>query len=492
MRENIQKLYKKLLGQTALYGLTTIIIRLFPFFLSPFIFKVFPPTAYSPYADFYSVAGIITVLLTHGMETTFFRFALKEKDDRKLISTAFFSVALATVAFLLFTLFFREPLAVAFRTPTHVDLLTILVLVLGLDAFSAMPFVILRKQERPLKFAVIKITNGVVNFGFALFFIMVLPRYPDGLLGLKYNPEFGIGYVFVANLIASSVTFLLLSGEVFAARFRHFDFSLWKKMMKYSLPIMFAGLAGIVNETLDRQFLKFLLPEGIGDEQLGIYGGVTKMVTFVLLFKQAYILGIEPFFFSHSKNENSRQTYARLMDVFITANCLIILFLIVNLSWLAPMYLKNPAYFEGIDILPILFIATLFLGIYLNLSIWYKLTDRTINGAYISLIGAAVTIGVNFYFIPTYGYWASAWATIAAYFTMMMVSLIWGQIKYPIPYNLYKNALVILITVIAGLAYYQNFQEHIWLGNLLFIILALAFIIFQNLIPNKLLNKIRV
>ncbi|MBW8358381.1 MAG: polysaccharide biosynthesis C-terminal domain-containing protein [Weeksellaceae bacterium] len=485
-------MYKKLLGQTALYGLTTIIIRLFPFFLSPFIFKAFGPTAYAPYADFYSVAGIITVLLTHGMETTFFRFALKENDHKKLISTAFFSVLFAAITFLVFALVFRDPLAVAFKTPTQVHLLTFLVIILALDAFSAMPFVILRKQERPVKFAVIKIINGFINFSLVIFFIQILPRHPEGLLGFKYNPEFGIGYVFVANLVASTVTFLLLFSEVLVARFRHFDFSLWKKMMKYSLPIMFAGLAGIVNETLDRQFLKFLLPEGIAQEQLGIYGGVTKIVTFVLLFKQAYVLGIEPFFFSHSKNENSRQTYARLMDVFITANCLIILFLMVNLSWLAPMYLKNPAYFEGIDILPILFIATLFLGIYLNLSIWYKLTDRTINGAYISLIGAAVTIGVNFYFIPKYGYWASAWATIAAYFTMMMVSLIWGQLKYPIPYNLYKNALVILITVIAGLAYYQNFQEHIWLGNILFIILALVFIIFQKLIPNKLLNKIRV
>jgi len=297
--------------------------------------------------------------------------------------------------------------------------------------------------------------------------------------------------VFVANLVASAVTFALLFSEVIVARFRYFDFALWKKMMKYSLPIMFAGLAGIVNETLDRQFLKFLLPDGIAQTQLGIYGGVTKIVTFVLLFKQAYVLGIEPFFFSHSKNENSGLAYARLMDVFIAANCLIILWLTVNLSWLAPMYLKNPAYFVGIDILPILFIATLFLGIYLNLSIWYKLTDQTINGAYISLAGAAVTVAINYYFVPLFGYWASAWATLAAYFIMMVISLVWGQIKYPIPYQLYKNAVIILITIVAGLAYYQNFQQHIMLGNLLFIILAAAFIAYQKLLPQALLKRLK-
>lgn len=484
-------MYKKLLGQTALYGLTTIVIRLFPFILSPFIFNAFGPTAYAPYADFYSVAGIITVLLTHGMETTFFRFALDEKDDKKLISTAFFSVVFAALTFVVFALLFREQLAVAFKTPTQVHLLTILVLVLGLDALSAMPFVILRKQERPIKFATVKIINGVVNFCLVIFFIQVLPRFPDGIFGLKYSPEFGIGYVFAANLVASAVTFILLFGEVFVARLKYFDVTLWKKMIKYSWPIMIAGLAGIINETLDRQFIKFLLPDGIAQEQLGIYGGVTKIVTFVLLFKQAYVLGVEPFFFSHSKNENSGKTYARLMDVFITANCLIILFLTVNLSWLAPLYLNNPAYFTGIDILPILFIATLFLGIYLNLSIWYKLTDRTIYGAYISIIGAIVTIAINFYFIPRYGYWASTWATISAYFIMMMISMIWGQIKYPIPYHFYRNTVVILVTIIVGLAYYQNLKDNILLGNIIFLVLAIVFIVSQKLVPDRLLNKIK-
>lgn len=484
-------MYKKLLGQTALYGLTTVIIRLFPFIINPYITNAFGPEAYAPFADFYSVAGVIAVLLTHGMETTFFRFAIDEKDDKKLISTAFFSVAAATLLFLIFSLSFNRELAVAFKTPTQVDLLTILVVILSLDAFSAMPFVMLRKNERPVKYATIKIANGIINFLLVILFLQVLPRVPQGVLGLKYNPEFGIGYVFVANLVASGATFLLLFKDIFIAKLKYFSWELWRRMIKYSWPIMIAGLAGIINETMDRQFLKFLLPEEIGRHQLGVYGAVAKIVTFVVLFRQAYVLGIEPFFFRHSKSENAGKTYAKLMDVFIAVNCMIILFLCVNLDWISKFYLRNPEYYEGIQILPILFFASLFLGIYLNLSVWYKLSDRTIIGSYISFIGAAVTIAINFYFIPKYGYWASAWATIASYFVMMIVSYVWGHKKHPIPYNLYSNIIVITLTIIVSLAYYQNFKHNIWLGNLIFLVLAIILIKTQKLIPQSLLNKIK-
>ncbi|WP_313099202.1 oligosaccharide flippase family protein [Epilithonimonas sp.] len=483
---------KKLLGQTALYGLTTVIIRLFPFVINPIITRTFGPTAYSPFADFYSVAGVIAVLLTHGMETTFFRFALDEKDDRKLISTSFFSVLAVTLVYLLFTLFYRQPLAEAFKTPDQVDLLAILTVTLALDAFCAMPFVMLRKNERPLKYAGIRITNGVINFLLVVFFIIILPKYPNGIFGLKYNSEFGIGYVFVANLVASSITFLMLSQELLIARIKYFSWELWKKMIQYSWPITIAGLAGIINETFDRQFLKFLLPEEIARHQLGIYGGVAKVVTFVILFRQAYSLGIEPFFFSNSKSKNANQTYVRLMDIFITINCLIVLFLSVNLDWLAKGYINNPEYYDGIGILPILFFASLFLGIYLNLSIWYKLTDKTIIGAYISGIGVLITILINFFFIPKYGYWASTWATIASYFAMMVISYIWGHYKYPIPYNIYKNVIVIVITMVVSLLYYQYLKENIWLGNVIFLLLATFLLRKEKLIPAKVLNKLGI
>ena len=484
-------MYKKLLGQTALYGLTTVIIRLFPFVITPILLKLFGPQAYAPYADFYSVAGVISVLLTHGMETTFFRFALDEKDDRKLISTTFFSVFVATVIFLAIVLINRVYFANVFETPDHVDLLTLITITLGLDAFCAIPFVLLRKNEQPLKYAAVRIINAVVNFLLVVFFYKFLINAPNGILGLKYNPDFGIGYAFVANLIASAVTFILLSKELVVARIKYFSWELWKKMMKYSWPITVAGLAGIINETFDRQFLKFLLPEGINQTQLGIYGGVTKIVTFVILFRQAYTLGIEPFFFSHSTDKNAKSTYVKLMDVFIAVNCLIVLFLCVNLGWISHYYIRNSEYYEGIPILPILFFASLFLGIYLNLSIWYKLTDKTIIGAYISFIGVLLTIGINFYFIPKYGYWASTWATFTSYFVMMVVSYIWGQIKYPIPYNLTKNVIIIGMTALFSWIAFQYLQDKYWLGNLLFVVLGIILIATQKIIPQGLLNKFK-
>lgn len=479
------------MGQTALYGLTTVIIRLFPFVINPYITKAFGPEAYSPFADFYSVAGVIAVLLTHGMETTFFRFSLDEKDDKKLISTAFFSVSIAAILYLAFSLIFRQDLADAFKTPDQVNYLTLLTITLTLDAFCAMPFVLLRKNEQPKKYAIIKTINGVVNFFLVIFFIVYLPKHPDGVFGIKYDPKFGIGYVFLANLFASALTFILLSKELLIAKLKYFSWDLWKRMMTYSWPITIAGLAGIINETFDRQFLKYLLPAEQGKHALGVYGGVAKIVTFVILFRQAYVLGIEPFFFSHSKNENAKQTYAKLLDIFIAINCLIVLFLCVNLTWISKFYLKNPEYYEGIPILPILFFASLFLGIYLNLAVWYKLSDKTIVGAYISFIGAAVTIIINFIFIPKYGYWASTWATFLSYFIMMIVSYIWGQIKYPIPYNFTKNVIIICITALASWVAFQYLQDKYWLGNLIFVVLALILITTQKIIPQSLINKIK-
>lgn len=459
------------MGQTAIYGLSTVIIRLFPFIISPFVTNAFGPQSLAPFIDFYSVAGIIIVLLSHGMETTFFRFAEKEENTKKLISTATISVAGASFLFMFFCFVFRQDLAIAFKTPDQVNLLTMMLFVLGLDGLSTMPFVILRKTGRPKKFALIKIINGVINFVLVVFFIVVLPKLgPNGIFGFSYNPDFGIGYVFVANLVASAVTFLLLAQEIKAVRIAAFSWPLWKKMMAYSWPITIAGLAGVVNETMDRQFLKYLLPDGTNTEQMAIYGAVCKIVTFLTLFRQAYLLGIEPFFFSHAKNENSGKSYAKLMDLFVIVNCVILLALCVNLNWLAKLYLANPAYNEGIPIVPIVLIAAVFLGIYLNMSVWYKLSDKTIFGAYISVLGAAVTIAVNFYFIPAYGYWASTWATFLSYFSMMTVSYFLGQYFYPVPYHMKKIVGYLSLSIFLSVLSYYVLDGNLIIGNLFFLL----------------------
>ena len=482
-------MYKKLLGQTAIYGLSTVIIRLFPFIISPFVTNAFGPQSLAPFIDFYSVAGIIIVLLSHGMETTFFRFAEKEGDTKKLISTATLSVIGASVLFMLFAFIFRQDLAIAFKTPDQINLLTMMLFVLGLDGLSTMPFVILRKTGRPKKFALIKIINGVINFLLVLFFIVILPRLGEnGFLGIRYNKEFGIGYVFVANLVASAVTFILLAQEIKSVRVAAFDWNLWKKMMAYSWPITIAGLAGVINETMDRQFLKYLLPDGINTEQMAIYGAVCKIVTFLTLFRQAYLLGIEPFFFSHAKNENSGQSYAKLMDMFVIVNCVILLALCVNLNWLAELYLSNPAYNEGIPIVPIVLIAAVFLGIYLNMSVWYKLSDKTIFGAYISILGAAVTIAVNVYFIPSYGYWASTWGTFLSYFSMMTVSYFLGQYFYPVPYHMKKIIGYLSLSILFSLVSYYVLDGNLLIGNALLIVF-LAIVIYVEKDTLKKLRK---
>ncbi|WP_226063335.1 oligosaccharide flippase family protein [Kaistella polysaccharea] len=471
-------MYKKLLGQTAIYGLSTVIIRLFPFIISPFVTHAFGPSYLAPFIDFYSVAGIIIVLLSHGMETTFFRFAEKEENITKLISTATISVIAASVLFMVFAYIFRQDLAIAFKTPDQINLLTMMLFVLGLDGLSTMPFVILRKTGRPKKFAIIKIINGIINFLLVVFFIVILPKLGSkGLFGFTYDKNFGIGYVFVANLVASAVTFLLLAQEIKSVRIAGFDWNLWKKMMAYSWPITIAGLAGVINETMDRQFLKYLLPDGINTEQMAIYGAVCKIVTFLTLFRQAYLLGIEPFFFSHAKNENSGKSYAKLMDMFVIVNCIILLALCVNLNWLAKLYLSNPAYNEGIPIVPIVLMAAVFLGIYLNMSVWYKLSDKTIFGAYLSVLGAVVTIGINIYFIPIYGYWASTWATFLSYFTMMVVSYFLGQYFYPVPYHMKKIIGYLGLSFFLSAISFYALDGNLIIGNL-FLILFLAIIFY--------------
>lgn len=406
----------------------------------------------------------------------------------KLISTATLSVVFASLIFVLFSYLFRTDLAIAFKTPDQVNLLTLIVVVLGLDGLSTMPFVILRKTGRPKKFAIIKIINGVVNFVLVMFFIVILPKFgANGLFGFSYNPNFGIGYVFVANLIASAVTFILLFQELKSVSFKAFDWSLWKKMMAYSWPITIAGLAGVINETMDRQFLKYLLPDGTNTEQMAIYGAVCRIVTFITLFRQAYLLGIEPFFFSHAKNENSGKSYAKLMDMFVVVNCIFLLALCVNLNWIAPLYLRNSDYNSGIPIVPLVLIAAVFLGIYLNMSVWYKLSDKTIFGAYLSILGAAVTVGINIYFIPIYGFWASAWATLLSYFSMMTVSYFLGQYFYPVPYHMKKIIGYLSLSILFSVVSYYLFKGNIFIGNTLLLVF-LAIVVY---VEKDTLRKIR-
>lgn len=469
-----------------MYGFSTVIVKLFPFVIAPFISQRFGPNAIAPFVDFYSAAGIIIVLLTHGMETSFFRFAHKNISSKKLISTSSLSVIGISIFFLIITLFFRQWLADAFKTPTQVGLLVIMLIVLTIDGVCAMPFVILRSDGKSKKYAIIKTINAFINFIFVIFFIVVLPKFSSGIMGLEYNPKFGIGYVFIANLIASMLSLILLLKEFKNISIIEFDIKLWKEMLSYSWPIMIAGLSGVINETMDRQFLKYLLPNGENLAQMAIYGTVCKLATFIVLFRQAYLLGVEPFFFANSKKENSPKIYSELMTWFIIINCVICVGLCANLNWISELYIRNSAFYIGLPIVPIVLIAGIFLGIYLNLSIWYKLSDKTRFGAYISLMGAVFTVIINYFFIPLYSYWASAWATLIAYFIMMITSYYLGQKYYPIPYKVKTCILYVSIGILFSCFSYY-FIDNSLFGNILFFI-YLIFIFIERKIYKKLVK----
>lgn len=477
-------------GQTAVYGLSSVLVRIFPFLIAPIVTDAYGPAASSPFVDWYSIAGVITVFLTHGMETSFFRFAQEDKIDKKtLVSTCAMSILTAGFIYLILGYVFRQDLANAFQTPDQVNYLVIFLFILSIDAFATIPSAVLRLEGRPVLYVFSKVVGALINYFIVVFFIKWLPNYPDGILGIKYDPEIGVGYVFIANLVQSIITLAIVGKEFVNFSFRKFDFKLWKRIMNYSWPVMIAGLAGIINQTLDRQFLKFLLPKEEAKHQIGVYGAVYKIATFITVFRQAYQLGIEPYFFSSFKDKNNHKTYAVLMDVFVICNCLIYIGLMVNLQWISERYLKNPLYYEGIEIIPFVMLGALFLGIYLNLSIWYKLSDQTRVGLYISLIGAAITILINFIFIPEYGYWASAFAALITYSSMMIISYIWGKIQYPIHYNIKKILIYLSLSVIISMISFYHFRENYFVGNGLFL-LFIAFLVYnERLMINKILRK---
>jgi O-antigen/teichoic acid export membrane protein len=446
--------------------------------------KSFGPSKYSIYADFYSAAGILSVLLTHGMETAFFRFFQKFKDHENRQNTVYFtsftSVCIISLLFLLFGIVSRQPLASAFKHPDEVIFLVWFLFILAADAISAVPFAKLRIQSRSLYFASLKILNSIIMFFSTVILIFWIPKQieNDGIgaefFSKIYNFDYGIGYAFAANLFASIITFLGLLPTMLDGKYT-FDSTLWKKMLSYAWPITIAGLAGIINETMDRQFIKYLLPEGIAEVQMGIYSAVYKIATFITLFKTAYLLGVEPFFFSHADDKNSGKTYATLMKYYAIFSAVILLFLVANLDWIGRLYIRNTDYWIGFQVVPILLIGSTFLGIYLNLSIWYKLSDNTHYGAIISGIGAFITVILNFIGLKytDLSYWACAIATFVSYLTMMLISYFWGQREYPIPYN-YKKLIFYIggSSLLSLIAYYcsNHIAIRIGVGNTLFII----------------------
>ncbi|MBS1647279.1 MAG: oligosaccharide flippase family protein [Bacteroidetes bacterium] len=429
---------KSLASQTAIYGLSTILPRFLNYLLVPFFtYKFTNPADFGINTEIYAYISFLNIILTYGMETAFFNFVNKNENKNLVYSTALLSLLSSSTLFILIGFMGAGALARYLNYPDNVDFIQWMILIIATDAIMAIPFARLRSEQKAIKFTFVKITNVIVNIGVTIFFIHFCKSAYDGgqTTGLAawYNPKIGIGYAFLANLTANIVSLFLLAKEFTGFTFS-FNTKLWISMMKYALPLLVVGLAGMVNETFDRIIIKKLLPAEIGMHDLGVYGACYKISILMTIFIQAFKFAAEPFFFSHAKQEDSRRLNALVMKYFVIACSFLFLATMMNLHWIKYFVSKN--YWEGLSVVPILLLANLCLGVYYNLSVWYKLTGQTQFGAYITLLGAAVTLAINFIFVPKYSYLASAWATLLSYAVMTVVSYFLSQKYYPTKYNL--------------------------------------------------------
>lgn len=437
---------KKLAGQTAVYGLSTIVGRFLNYLLVPIYTRIFTQVEYGINTEFYAYISFFNIILTHGMETAFFRFAEKE-NSKQVFANALISVLGVSSVFALLFLGFGNQIATAIGYGDHPEYIWYTVGILCFDSICAIPFALLRQQNKPLRFALIKNLNILTNIVLNLYFLVLGP-YVQAKHGYQlpfYFPELGISNIFLANLIASMITLIPLMRELSGISFG-FNYEQWRKMIAYSIPMLWVGLAGMVNETLSRAMLRYVWPDPKEAMAMnGIFGASYKLSIIITLFIQAYKFAAEPFFFAHSKTTEKRDLYATVMNYFLWI-CLFV-FLLVMLFLHYFKFFIGPNFYEGLKVVPILLFANIFLGVYYNVSIWYKLSDQTQKGALISGIGAVLTIVLNLLFIPKYGYVGSAWATFLCYFSMMVIGYAWGQKYYPIPYHLDRALTYLLVTL---------------------------------------------
>ena len=479
---------KQLAGQTAIYGLGTIVPRLLNYLLlTPFYTRIFELGEYGVITELYAYVAFLMVLLTYGMETAFFRFAEKEKQPGRAYSTTLLSLATTTSLFVVFILIFTQPVANAINYPSNKEYIVLFSFIVGLDALTAIPFALLRQQNKAFRFAGIKIINVLVNIGANVFFLVICPRLieqnPDSFVRFIYNENIGIGYAFISNLIASVVSLLLLFPEIFRVRL-FFDRILFRRMLIYALPLLVVGLAGMVNEVSDKILLKFLIsiPPGTVDaasyalEQVGIYGANFKLAVLMTLFIQMFRYAADPFFFAQANKENPQQVYADVMKYFVIF-CFFI-FLGVTLYIDLFKYFIGPDFRTGLYIVPVVLMANLFLGVFYNLSVWYKLNDLTKYGAFLAIMGAIITIVFNVILVPVFGFLGSAWAHFACYFSMMIVSYFLGRKFYPIKYDLKRIlgyfTLTMLLFFAAKIFFIGNIYSRLGLNTVLILIFVMV------------------
>jgi len=497
---------KKLLSDTAIYGVSSIIGRFLNYLLTPFFTLIFLPAQFGIVTELYAYVAFLVVILTFGMETTYFRFSNLKYEKESVVYGNILTMLFATTGmFISLAILFSQNVADYLDYSNHNEYVIWFAIIVGLDALGSIPLARLRKEGKSKKFAIVNLVNIGVYISFNLFFLgYCRSTYLAGsnwLVDLVYSPNIGVGYIFISNLLASVVKFSLLAPELKVKLGLKKELVL--KMLTYAYPLFFVGLAGIINETLDRTMLKGILldkyiQEGIDYDkalemartQLGIYGANYKITMIIAMAIQAYRYAIEPFFFNESKNKGSKKTFAVLMNYFVIVIVFLFLSIALNLQ-IFRYFTPNEAYWVGLSIVPILLFANLSLGIYFNQSVWYKLSDKTIYGALISISGAFITVVINYFFIPKYGYVASAWATLICYLSMMVGSYYLGQKHYPIPYNLRKIGVYVGVALfLFFIRYRQDLLGEFSFGVLAYhSLLILVFIALVMFLEQKSIKK---
>ncbi|HXB12441.1 MAG TPA: oligosaccharide flippase family protein, partial [Bacteroidia bacterium] len=437
---------KALAGQTVVYGLPSIVGRILNYLLVPLYTRAFSTADYGTVTSLYASMSFLNIVLTYGMETSLFNFSRQQEDKQKVYSTILTSVTITSIIFLALAWFFKDAVANFVKDPAHPENIIWVAIILSTDAISSIAFAKLREQNRARNFAVIKALNILSNIVFNIFFIVLCPKilaHPDsalyGFVQHIYNPEIGVGYVFISQVLSSGLTLLILLPDMIKAGM-HFDGVLLRKILPYALPLLLAGFAGMINETLDRFILLYLIkPEQTAREQIGIYGACYKISIIITMFVQAYKYAAEPFFFSSAKDPDFKKNYADITKYFIIICLLIFLGTMFNLSWIQYFVGKN--FRSGLKVVPILLMANLCLGVFYNLSMWYKLAHKTMFGAYLTVFGAIITIVINVVFVKYYGYMASAWATLICYASQMVVSYFLSNKYFPVNFDLPRIGL---------------------------------------------------
>jgi len=469
---------KKLTGQTAVYGLGTIVPRLLNWaLLTPLFTRIFVQNEYAVVTELYAYIILLMAILTYGMETGFFRFSESEKDPVKVYSTSLISICTTTILFVTAIYIFIRPVSELIQYSSNQEYIKWFVLILGLDVISSIPFAWLRKKNKARKFAVLKLINVSVHILLIFFFYKICPALEEkgnSWILSVYNPDMGVGYVFISNLIASTVTMILLIPVILEARFS-FSLILIRKMLVYSWPLIIVGFAAAINEAGDKIMLKYLLPEQFDSmTEMGTYAANFKVAVLMTLFVQMFRYAFEPFFFSNAKRSNARLIYADVMKYFIIAGLL--LFLVICMYLDVVKYFIDDLYHEGVFVVPIVLMANLMLGIYYNLSVWYKLTDKTKFAAMISVTGMIVTIVANVILIPKINYLGSAWAHLFCFIVMVMFSYILGRKYYLIKYDIKNILLYFALAIILFFSFNSIKIESVILSLIIKTIPVLIFI----------------